>query len=127
MKELDLWRSIIGMKRSPSQYRLITGIKSQNANPIMLNRSHPEMIQSAHPTSVEVAFRAEDFDKEYAINYTQHRWFQKQLSNGEQVLMTADQFKMICAEVHEMGMLREKNLSKIASDPRTVRLYSARR
>jgi hypothetical protein len=93
----------------------------------MLNRSNPEMIQSAQPTSVEVAFRAEDFDKDYAINYTQHRWFQKQLSNGEQVMMTADQFKMICAEVHEMGMMREKNLSKTASAPRTVRLYSARR
>jgi septation ring formation regulator EzrA len=101
------------MKRSLSQYRLITGLKSHRPNPILINKQSPAMIQAALPEVVETTFNAEDFDKDYAFNCTQHRWFHKQLHHGEEVIMTADQLKMICDEVHEMGRLRETSLSKI--------------
>lgn len=115
------------MKRSPSQYRLITGIKSHRPNPILINQKNPAMIQAAQPEASETTFRAENFDKDYAFNYTQHRWFQRQLYLGEEIIMTADQLKMICDEVHEMGRLRERNLSVVANAPPTIRLYAPRR
>jgi len=39
------------------------------------------------------------------------RWFQRRLYLGEQLSLTADHFKMICDEVHEMGRIREKQVS----------------
>lgn len=115
------------MKRSLSQYRLITGIKSHRPNPIVINQKNPAMIQAAQPEAAEASFKAQNFDKDYAFNYTQHRWFQRQLYLGEEIIMTADQLKMICDEVHEMGRLRERKLSTIANAPPTIRLYSPRR
>ena len=115
------------MKRSPSQYRLITGIKSHRPNPIVMNMKSPSMIQASKPEVVETSFKAQDYDKDYAFNYTQHRWFQKQLCLGEEVMMTADQLKMICDEVHEMGRMRERKVSIIAKAPPTIRLRSAGR
>jgi hypothetical protein len=111
------------MKRSLSQYRLITGIRSHRPNPIMINQGS-EMIQATQPVTSESTFRAEDFDKDYAFNYTQHRWFHRQLYLGEEIILTADQLKMICDEVHEMGRLRERNLPVIANPPPTMRLVA---
>jgi hypothetical protein len=90
----------------------------------MINKNSPEMIKAAQPEIVEHAFRAQEFDKDYAFNYTQHRWFQRQLYLGEEIIMTADQLKMICDEVHEMGRLRERNLSKATNASSTIRLYA---
>ena len=115
------------MKRSPSQYRLITGIKSHRPNPIVINQKNPAMIQAAQPEVVHTSFQAQEYDKDYAFNHTHHRWFQRQLTLGEEVIMTADQLKMICDEVHEMGRLRERNLAFMAAAPPTIRLNSRRR
>lgn len=115
------------MKRTLTQYRLITGIKSHRPNPIVINQRNPAMIQAAQPEVVESSFQAQDYDKDYAFNHTQHRWFKRQLTLGEEVIMTADQLKMICDEVHEMGRLRERNLALMANASPTIRLYSHRR
>jgi len=109
------------MPTSLSQYRLITGIRSYRPNPIIINKG-PEMIQAAPPVTDDKTFHAEDFDKDYAFNYTQQRWFQRQLYLGEEILLTADQLKMICDEVHEMGRLRERGLAMIANAPPTIRI-----
>lgn len=85
------------------------------------------MIQAAQPEASDTSFKAQDYDKDYAFNYIQHRWFQRQLYLGEEVMMTADQLKMICDEVHEMGRLRERKLSLVAKAPPTIRLRSAGR
>lgn len=98
------------MNRSLSQYRLITGIKSHRSNPIMIQRDGQTFIEASQPEAVNHAFEATDYDKDYAFNCTQYRWFRKQLELGEEVIMTADQLKMICDEVHEMGRLRERVL-----------------
>jgi len=90
----------------------------------VINKNSPAIIQAAQPESVEHAFKAKDFDKDYAFNCTQHRWFNRQLYLGEEIIMTADQLKMICDEVHEMGRLRERKLSKVTNAPATIRLYS---
>lgn len=99
------------MKKSLSHYRLITGIKSIRPNPIVINRNDPEMVEAVQPEVAEQAFEAEVFDKDYAFDYIQSRWFQRRLYLGEQLSLTADHFKMICDEVHEMGRIREKQVS----------------
>lgn len=110
------------MNRSLSQYRLITGIKSHRPNPIVINRNSPSMIEAAPPVAAQHAFEAVDYDKDYAFNCTQHRWFKRQLYLGEELMMTAEQLKMICDEVHEMGRLRERKLLTASSAPPTIRL-----
>lgn len=97
------------MKRSPSHYRLITGIKSHRPNPIVINRSGPNFVEATQPEEDEQSFTAEQFDKDYAFNYTQLRWFRRRLHLGEEITLSADHLKMICDEVHEMGRLRERN------------------
>lgn len=96
------------MHRSPSHYRLITGIKSHRPNPIVINRSRPDEVEATQPEEDGKAFMAEQFDKDYAFNYTQLRWFRRTLHLGEEITLTADRLKMICDEVHEMGRLRER-------------------
>lgn len=68
------------------------------------------MIEATQPEAANDVFEAVEYDKDYAFNFTQYRWFRKQLYLGEEVIMTADQLKMICDEVHEMGRLRERKL-----------------
>jgi len=116
------------MKKSPSQYRLLTGIKSDrsNQNPISIKKKNPAVTEAAHhqvvehplkaehPEVVEHALKAEQYDKDYAFNYIQSRWFSRSLRFGEQLTMTADHLKMICDEVHEIGRLLERK--KNASD-----------
>jgi len=100
------------VKPSPSQYRLITGIRSARANPIVIKRStdeqEDEVIEAARPETSAVRFKAYKFDKDYAFHYIQQRWFQRKLELGEELILTADHLKMICDEVHEMGRLRER-------------------
>lgn len=84
------------------------------------------MIEAAQPETVKDTFEAVEYDKDYAFNCTQHRWFRRQLYLGEELIMTAEQLKMICDEVHEMGRLRERKLLMASSAPSTIRLYSPR-
>jgi hypothetical protein len=109
------------MPTSLSQYRLITGIRSYRPNPIIISQCH-ETIQAAPPVTDKNSFQAEDFDKDYAFNYTQQRLFQRHLYLGEQILLTADQLKMISDEVHGMGRLRERGLTLLANAQQTTRI-----
>ncbi|MDX1681133.1 MAG: hypothetical protein R3242_10425 [Akkermansiaceae bacterium] len=94
-----------------SKYRLISGIRSQRPNPIVIKSKGPEKLQANEPRMTENLFKANKYDKDYAFNYIQSRWFQRRLELGETLKMTADQLKMICDEVHEMGRLRERKLN----------------
>lgn len=103
------------MNRSLSQYRLMTGMKPHTANPIIIQRDGHTMIEASQPEQMaNHVFGAADYDKDYTFNCMQYRWFRKQLESGEEVIMTADQLKMICDEVHEMGRLRERMLMMAA-------------
>ena len=99
------------MKKSLSQYRLLTGIRSHRPNPIIINRQKPEEIEAAAPESSPEAFQAVLFDKDYAFHYVESRWFRRELQLGEPITITVAQLKMICDECHEMGRLRERNLT----------------
>lgn len=95
------------------QHIMISGIRSARPNPIMLKRQVvdnqvQENVEAARPETSPVRFKTEQFDKDYAFHYIQSRWFQRRLELGETLKMTADQLKMICDEVHEMGRLRER-------------------
>ncbi len=110
-----------------NQYRLMTGIRSHRPNPIVINKNSPALLETAQHETVQDAFEAVEYDRDHAYNCTLHRWFRRQLYLGEEILMTADQLKMICAEVHEMGRLRERKLLMASRSPSTIRLYSPRR
>lgn len=82
------------------------------------------MIEASKPETVEDSFTATDYDKDYAFNYTQHRWFHRRLYLGEEIILTADQLKMICDEVHEMGRLRERDIVQLENEAAEIRLYA---
>lgn len=101
------------MKRSLHQYRVLSGIRAQRANPILVNRRSRQAHVATHstiPISTKSLAEVEQFDRDYAFHYVQSRWFRKKLMQGEQIKLTADLLKMICDEVHEMGMRRYRKL-----------------
>ncbi|MDX1681132.1 MAG: hypothetical protein R3242_10420 [Akkermansiaceae bacterium] len=95
------------------QHTMISGIRSARPNPIIRKREVvndvvQESVEAARPETSPVKFKTIEFDKDYAFHYIQSRWFQRRLELGEILKMSADQLKMICDEVHEMGRLRER-------------------
>ena len=103
--------------KSPSEIRLIMGIKSHRPNPIVIRRGNTDAAEAALPEAAlpEVAdeeFEVTQYDKDYSFNYIQSRWFRRALYLGEELTITADQLKMICDESHEMGRLRERVLQR---------------
>ena len=92
-------------------YRMVQGICSQRPYPILRKQKNPESFKAAEPRVTQSLFEAQKYDKDYAFAYIQSQWFEKQLSIGEELNITAEQLKMICDEVHEMGRLRERKLN----------------
>ena len=102
--------------KSPSQIRLMTGIRSHRPNPIVINRKDPANIKATQPDVMTDVFEAVEFDKDHSFHNVQARWFHKKLTLGEQLSLTAEQLKMICDESHEMGRMRERKL-KVCNCP----------
>ncbi len=96
------------MQNPSTEYCVITGIKSHRPNPTVVHHDSATVVEAAQPEEDGRTFMAEQFDKDYAFNYTQLRWFRRTLHLGEEITLTADRLKMICDEVHEMGRLRER-------------------
>ena len=77
---------------------------------MVINKSDPHQVEAVKPETIDHAFKAVEFDKDHSFHTLQERWFQKKLTLGEQINMSAEQLKMICDESHEMGRLRERML-----------------
>ena len=102
-----------------SKYRLMSGIRSHQPNPMVIHRNHQaqvqeqvqqpveERVKAAEPRATQNLFTAQKYDKNHTFNFLQHRWFKKKLELDEEITMSARQLKKFCDEAHEMGKMRQ--------------------
>ena len=107
-----------------SKYRMISGIRSQRPNPMVIHRkgqpkpqaqpqqTPEQQVKAAEPRVTQNLFEAKKYDKDHTFNFLQHRWFKKKLDIEEEITMTARQLKKFCDEAHEMGKMRQALLSE---------------